>query len=101
MQIKTRGLREPESKVNAALEFLVFFSSPAPTPPPLQDRAEEAGIEWGFAGRSYLSNGKRERRGQHVPAFKGMNEYGVFWKSPRMSLAVSVGQEINTYGCQS
>lgn len=89
--MKTRGLRKPESKVNTGLAFLVFFSSPAPIPPPLQDRAEEAGIEWGCAGRYYLSNGKGERREQYVPAFEGMNEYGVFWKSPRMSLAVSVG----------
>lgn len=89
--MKTWGLRKPESKVNTALAFLAF-SSPAPIPPPLQGRAEEAGTEWGFAGRCYLSSGKGERREQHVPAFKGMNEYGVFWKSPRMSLAISVGQ---------
>lgn len=32
-----------------------------------------------------------ERLGKCMPASKDMNEYGVFWKAPRMSLALSSG----------
>lgn len=37
------------------------------------------------------SNGKGERLGKCMPASKDMNEYRVFWKTPRMSLALSSG----------
>lgn len=75
--------------------FCVSYSHPYTVP---RERQRKWQLSCAVLENAVYPNGEGEKREQPVPGLKGMNEYGVFWKTQEC-LWLCLSKTINKYIC--